>query len=219
MSHQSVTLAAPLTGAVDPKAVVPPAVTTPTTHGAAVHSTEVVAPAVSETPILGKFKDHAALEAAYTELEKKVGKPAEAPKTPETPKVETPVAPSDADKAYETTISAEFSKAAGGEQQLGEVVKWAGANLPKASQDAYNAALDTKNPMVAAMAFNAILAQYQMENGIEPNLVQGEVIPGALGVKPFADRAEHTAAINDPRYEKSEAYRKEVERRAMVTRH
>jgi hypothetical protein len=43
------------------------------------------APAAEPTPILGKFKDQAALEKAYTELEKKLGnKPAEVP-TPGTP--------------------------------------------------------------------------------------------------------------------------------------
>lgn len=215
--------------------------------------------------ILGKFKDQAALESAYTELEKKLGAPKDEKKT-ETPADDgsTP-----ADKAQAAGLSLEdisneyrnnggklsdetYAKLAkagvtriaadayieaqktqigtdraalaahvGNETDLQTLYDWAGKNLSKEELAGYNALVTgrTRNLPAAKAMLDSMINRYNEALGKDPSsIVNGATAAGdSTGIKPFRDRSEMVDAMSDPRYEKSSAYRKDVERRVAAT--
>lgn len=101
---------------------------------------------------------------------------------------------------------------AGGEEQYGNMVKWAAANLTPAEIAAYDSAVDG-SPESTALAVAGLRAKYAAANGSEPGLLSGgNLVVEAQG---FSSNAEMTAAMKDPRYAKDPAYRKSVEQKVM----
>lgn len=99
----------------------------------------------------------------------------------------------------------------GGEEQYGEMMSWASANLSESEQDAFNQAVDGGDVGQAMFAIEGLAARYRSETGTEPTLVQGEVSDVSVGS--FQSLAEITTAMSDPRYEKDPAYRDQVARK------
>lgn len=216
--------------------------------------------------ILGKFKDQAALEAAYLEAEKKIAeKPAPTPPapTPPTPnpdlataaiqagfKLETLASEMQANggKLTDATMQALAAKGItalmvetyvsgirqqatadraelltvlnGNEADLKTLYEWAAVNLSKEELAGYNALVEgpTRNIPAAKLMLDSFVNRYNGAYGKEPaTSVTGVTVPTATGPKPFGDRSEMVAAMADPRYSKSPAYRAEVEKRLSVT--
>jgi hypothetical protein len=223
-----VRITTPPAGAEAPKpdTATPAPVVTQTSTGAAVHAADpdTTAAAKPAWEALG-FKSAEDLAKSYSELRTKMSKDGTPPKPEETPKPveQKPAEQKPADDAakakeqFETGLVESFGKVAGGADKVGDVVTWANQNLAPEEAAAYNAALDTGNPLIANMAFQAVFGLYAQANGIEPQLINAEGTPGSTGVKPFADRREMMAAQRDPRYNTSEVYRQEVYRRAMAS--
>lgn len=201
-------------------------------------------PETTETMILGKFKDQAALEAAYTALEQKQSA-AQKPDTTPAPKGLDAKAlaaelrdngklsdaslktladagiPADVFVAGLQTQSTQsrtaLAEAAGGEDTLKSVLEWATANLDKSEADAYNQALDSGNLVAAKALLTLITGKYHTAMGTEPNTVVAGDSNASAGVQPFGSAAEMVEAMRDPKYRSDPAFRKVVESRVAVS--
>jgi hypothetical protein len=96
----------------------------------------------------------------------------------------------------------------GGEQAYADMTTWASDNLPEASIDAFNSAVNSGNQETANLAIQGLQARYRSVNGSEPTLVMGETNTVSGGV--FNSAAQLTAAMRDPRYSTDSAYRQSV---------
>ena len=71
--------------------------------------------------------------------------------------------------------------------------------------------MDMESPEAAFFAIHALKYAYRNATGYEGRMLQGKA---AANEKPvFRSQAELAAAMDDPRYEKDPAYRKDVEQR------
>lgn len=111
--------------------------------------------------------------------------------------------------------TAEVYEAVGGEEEYHAMMEWAARTMSPEDQAAHNRAVDAGDVAAAKLAIRGLYAQYKNQT-TGPQMVTGRA-PQFGGVQPFADRSEITAAMRDPRYRTSEAFRKEVERRVAVT--
>ena len=96
----------------------------------------------------------------------------------------------------------------GGQEAYLDMVSWASDNMPEASIDAFNNAVNSGNIETANLAIQGLQAQYRSVNGNEPSLVMGETKSVTGGV--FDSAAQLTAAMRDPRYSSDSAYRQQV---------
>ncbi|MFN3914742.1 MAG: capsid assembly protein [Aquabacterium sp.] len=113
-------------------------------------------------------------------------------------------------EALAVQIVNEAYSVAGGEDAFKSMVQWAATNAPADSIDAFNKAM-AGSPAERKQAIVAMRAQYEAAVGKNPTLTSGA--SGSSDARPFASRAEVTAAMSDPRYQKDPAYRAEVMRR------
>jgi uncharacterized protein (DUF1330 family) len=104
----------------------------------------------------------------------------------------------------------------GNAEQYGTMIEWAGKNLTPAEITAYDAAVASGNEAQMFMAIDAVKAKFVEANGQAPALLGGD--RPNTNVNSFRDRSEMTAAMKDPRYKTSEAYRKEVESRVATSK-
>ncbi|WP_197341605.1 capsid assembly protein [Ralstonia solanacearum] len=113
--------------------------------------------------------------------------------------------------ALQRETTASLHKAAGGKEQFEQLVAWGQKNLTKEQAEFYDAQLN--GPMAADAI--ALLTQ-KMNAGRDPNLVN---VAGAQGgpVSAFRDQTEMMAAMSDPRYQTSEAFRAEVATRLRLS--
>jgi len=96
----------------------------------------------------------------------------------------------------------------GGQEAYTDMVSWAADNIPEASIDAFNDAVNSGNIETANLAIQGLQARYRSVNGNEPSLVMGETNSVTGGV--FDSAAQLTAAMRDPRYSTDSAYRQSV---------
>ena len=99
-------------------------------------------------------------------------------------------------------------QAVGGAESYNQLVAWAAANLNPQEVAAYNRQVGSSDPEILKWAVAGLQARYVAATGERPNLLSG-VAGGVPGVG-FRSRAEVTAAMSDPRYERDPAYREEV---------
>jgi len=96
----------------------------------------------------------------------------------------------------------------GGQEAYTDMVSWAADNIPEASIDAFNNAVNSGSVEAANLAIQGLHAQYRSVHGSEPSLVMGETKSVTGGV--FDSAAQLTAAMRDPRYSTDSAYRQSV---------
>lgn len=101
-------------------------------------------------------------------------------------------------------------KACGGPEAVQEALQWAAKNLDKTTIETIDKQLREGGAAVAINAIKGLQAQAGIGGGVA-------VVPGATGnqsaVLPFRDDSEFEAAIQDPRYSTSPAFRAEVAKR------
>ena len=68
--------------------------------------------------------------------------------------------------------------------------------------------VDSGNKYAIQLAVNGLVALYQNENGVEPELITGRGATETRDV--FRSQAEVIQAMNDPRYDRDPAYRQDV---------
>lgn len=106
----------------------------------------------------------------------------------------------------------EIFKVAGGEESFNTKVGWAAKSWPEYS--VFYDAITKGDYATAKVAMRGLNAAYVEAEGKEPNLVKGTAAGGNTGLKPFASRSEQSAAMKDPKYRTSAAYRSEVAQRS-----
>ena len=169
-----------------------------------------------EEPLLaGKFKDPQALEQAYKELEKKLGEPREEEEVeeaePDQPEEET-------EEDNESEISSLTEEQAnflmnmvGGEKAYKSMLDWASDNFSKHEVNMYDNVMASGNANAIFFAVQALQARYGEGVGTD-----GETLTGrgaGSDDDSFQSQAELVAAMNDPRYDRDPAYRRDVMRR------
>ncbi|MHC0508783.1 capsid assembly protein [Achromobacter aegrifaciens] len=103
-------------------------------------------------------------------------------------------------------------QAAGGKDQFDALVAWGQKNLSQAQREYYDAELNGPN---AAEAI-AVLRQ-RMNAGQDPKVVLANTT-AAPAVQGFRDKFEMQAAMSDPRYKISEAFRNDVRAKLAASR-
>lgn len=107
---------------------------------------------------------------------------------------------------------AKLFEAAGGKTEFNAIIAWGQKNLPADQKTFYEGLLNGPDAASAVQ----ILKQ-KMTAGSDPALVNvNNAIPSGQ-VSAFRDQAEMVAAMQDPRYQQSEAYRQEVANRLRVS--
>ena len=121
-------------------------------------------------------------------------------------------------KARATQLRSDLAAVAGGEEGLQAVLGWAAQALSPAEQAAYNEALATRNPDLAKIALQGVVAKYEKAFPKEPSRINGSTAgAGNNGPQPFANETEMLKAMSDKRYSMDPVYRRGVEQRVMVT--
>ena len=121
-------------------------------------------------------------------------------------------------EALAREVTRELAEIAGGDEGLKTVMAWAETGLNEQDKMAYNNAIGNADLPGARLALRGVVAAYVDANGREPSLVTAvESIRGHPGAAPFRSRAQMTAAIQDPKYEKDSAYREDVMARIRVS--
>ena len=111
-----------------------------------------------------------------------------------------------ADKMVET-----IHTSVGGKNEYNNLLEWAGKNLSKQDQDSFNRAIESDNLNDGLFAVKSLNAQFQVENGTAPNLIQGTT--GGSGSASFASLAQMSEAMRDPKYLSDPAFREDVSRK------
>lgn len=117
-------------------------------------------------------------------------------------------------EALAQTQAQEAFTQAGGEQTYYTMLDWAGKNLPKAEQAAFDKAV-VGDAASRSQAIIAMKARFEAAVGRNPTLVQGN--GGASTNGAYQSRAEVTADMRDPRYAKDPAFRAKVQARLAVS--
>ncbi|MDM0006454.1 hypothetical protein QTI51_09560 [Variovorax sp. J22G73] len=115
-------------------------------------------------------------------------------------------------KAEATLQTQNLQKAAGGADEFNKLVAWGQKNLSAEQREFYDAQLNGPNAADAIAVLKA-----RMNAGADPALVNvnGKAAPAVAG---FRDKTEMVAAMQDPRYQTSEAYRADVAAKLKASR-
>jgi hypothetical protein len=102
---------------------------------------------------------------------------------------------------------------AGGEDQYGQMVDWATANLSKEQKVAFNEAMDSRDMGRIGLAMQGLKAAHVDAVG-----QAGKLLGGAPGVtnEGYRSRYEMVQATKDPRYSKDPAFRKDHEAKILA---
>ena len=97
----------------------------------------------------------------------------------------------------------------GGEENYKQLLDWSTKNLNEAEATAFNDMLDTGSIEQIKLAVSAIANRAGISGQEKPRMLEGDTTASVADV--FGSIAQVTQAMNDPRYDKDPAYRKEVE--------
>ena len=115
------------------------------------------------------------------------------------------------------TEEAELKQVAGGEESYSSMVAWAQKNLGESEIEAFDSLMESGTRAQKQLAIEALSAKFQKSQPVEtaPKTIIGGNKP--VGFKPFRSRAEIIEAMQDPKYNRDEAYRNDVARRLSVS--
>ena len=157
----------------------------------------------SEQLLAGKYRDAAALEKAYIELQGKLGSNSEEDEVvQETGEEEVPYA------MTEESIGV-LIQHAGGEQEYDQMISWANENFSQQEVAMYDHVMESGDAASAMFAIQALKNAYQNATGRDGQMLTGST-PAADTSNSFRSQAEVMEAMSDPRYDKDPAYRQDV---------
>ncbi len=102
----------------------------------------------------------------------------------------------------------QLKEIAGGEKQYETMVKWAQSALNENEINMYDAVMDKGDPLACFFAVQAMKYRYDDASGTEGRMLTGKA-PTNSGDQ-FKSQAQVIEAMNDPKYDKDPAYRREV---------
>ena len=97
----------------------------------------------------------------------------------------------------------------GGEENYKQLLDWSTKNLNEAEATAFNELLDTGSIEQIKLAVSAIANRACISGQEKPTMFEGDTTASTADA--FESIAQVTQAMNDPRYDKDPAYRKQVE--------
>lgn len=97
----------------------------------------------------------------------------------------------------------------GGEENYKQLLDWSTKNLNEAEATAFNDMLDTGTIEQIKLAVSAIANRAGISGQEKPRMLEGDTTANTADA--FESIAQVTQAMNDPRYDKDPAYRKQVE--------
>jgi len=106
----------------------------------------------------------------------------------------------------ESEIS-EIKNLAGGEKGYDQVVQWASETLSQTDIEAFDEVINTGNKAAVRFAVKALVSQFEDAMGRDADLVTGKSTNKGA---PYRSMAEVVRDMQDPRYERDEAYRMDV---------
>ena len=113
-------------------------------------------------------------------------------------------------KALADNDVSEVQKVVGGQDNYAQLLDWSAKNLSQAEKDAFNNTIDNGSTEQVKMAVQGLMGRAGMTaDNPQQNMFEGSVDNTNTDV--FGSVAQVTEAMNDPRYSKDPAYRKEVE--------
>ena len=115
-------------------------------------------------------------------------------------------------KLVADTNTKSIQDVAGGKERYSELVEWAGKNLSEAEQKVFNDMVDSGDVETAKFAVQGLMSKANVNyNPNQPDLFEGT--SDVISADAFTSVSQVTDAMNDPRYEKDPAYRREVEQK------
>lgn len=105
---------------------------------------------------------------------------------------------------------------AGGEDAYEVMCDWANTNLPKEDVAAFQKIIQEGEIAQALLAVDALKARYTAANGKAPKLIKGNSSSSNTAVG-YSSRAEMVREMQDPRYAKDPAFRKQVEQKIAAS--
>ena len=113
-------------------------------------------------------------------------------------------------KALADNDVSEVQKVVGGQDNYAQLLDWSAKNLSPSEKDAFNDTIDNGSTEQVKIAVLGLMSKAGMSpNSNQQNLFEGDV--NVTNTDSFGSVAQVTEAMNDPRYAKDPAYRKEVE--------
>ena len=158
----------------------------------------------------GKFKDAEALEAAYLELQSKLGQPREEQAEPEP--VEEEAQEDLQEETDDVTLTEsdakELTDSVGGAERYNQMLLWAAENLSPQEIEMFDSVVGQGDKASCFFAMNALNQRYTEAVGDEKPLITGRGSRDTIDV--FRSQAEVVQAMSDPRYDNDPAYRNDV---------
>ena len=109
--------------------------------------------------------------------------------------------------ALTETEVAEVHSIAGGKQGYEQLMAWASENMSDADAKNFDEVVETGNKAAVTFAVKALFGQYEDAVGRDSTLVTGKAAPADV----YKSMAQVVSDMNDPRYDRDEAYRDEVQ--------
>ena len=113
-------------------------------------------------------------------------------------------------KAISENYQKQIYNEVGSQEQYAQLVDWASKNLSDQEVESFNNIIETGSVQAMKLAVRGLMATAGMKQSApqKQDLFQGD--SDFISVDAFQSIAQVTQAMNDPRYEKDPAYRKEV---------
>ena len=103
----------------------------------------------------------------------------------------------------------------GGQESYQAMTEWASNNLTPEEIDVYDKAVNSGDTNTTMSAVKGLQARYQLENGTQPNLMQGKTT--GTGVQAYESLDQMKREMQDPRYASDPAFRESVQRKLAVS--
>ena len=113
-------------------------------------------------------------------------------------------------KLVAETNTKQVQDVAGGKEEYSELVDWAGKNLSEAEQKVFNDMVDSGDVETAKFAVQGLMSKANV-NPKQQTLFEGT--SDVVSRDAYTSVSQVTDAMNDPRYEKDPAFRREVEQK------
>ena len=102
---------------------------------------------------------------------------------------------------------ADVHSIAGGKQGYEQLMAWASENMSDADAKNFDEVVETGNKAAVTFAVKALFGQYEDAVGRDSSLVTGKAAPADV----YRSMAQVVSDMNDPRYDRDEAYRDDVQ--------
>jgi hypothetical protein len=119
-------------------------------------------------------------------------------------------------KAIQANDQRMFDEATGGDADWAKMTAWAANSLPAGEIAALNRQLESGDRHAILLGIEGVKNRYHAANGRPGNPLIGGGGPANV-LAGYASQAQMVAAMNDPRYQKDEAYREHVRQRLALS--